>query len=392
MRKIKNYKDFIVESKKELYDIIPKSIIELKDIFKSANFKLYLVGGSVRDFINGEKPKDFDLCTDAKPEEIISLLKDKYKVTLQGEAFGVVVVYTEDQPMGMEIATFRTDQYGDKLGTTRNPEIKFATIEEDVLRRDITYNSLFYDLDKKEIVDLVNGLKDIEDKITRFVGDPNLRIKEDPLRILRVIRFSTRYNFPIVEDNKKAIKDNAHLLSIITKERIWDEIKKGYKQSKSFVSYLELYNELGLWKPIFELSNINEDIIQMSKLELYLSNLFINEDYKKVYDKIVLKYKIDGDVAKIVHVLLWLESTKNMTGDTLISELITIHKRIIATNVDLKIIEEWFIKKGYSDVYFKLLRYVNRVNSQELMSMGYKGKALGDKIKELEINNFKELI
>jgi poly(A) polymerase len=191
VRIIKKYKMFL-ESTKSMLDIIPQSVKDLHKLFAANGKKLYLVGGSVRDFLTGDKPKDFDLATDALPDEVLEILGDKFRTNLQGKAFGVVVVYTKDQPEGMEIATFREDVYDEKLGKTRNPDVKFSTIENDVLRRDLRINGLFYDLDKNEIVDLVGGIDDIKNGVISMIGEPDLRIKEDPLRILRAIRMACR--------------------------------------------------------------------------------------------------------------------------------------------------------------------------------------------------------
>jgi tRNA nucleotidyltransferase/poly(A) polymerase len=127
---------------------VPKSINDLHILFKQYDKKLYLVGGSVRDFLNNVKPKDFDLATNALPNEVIDIIGNKYKTNLQGKSFGVVVVYTDDIPSGIEIATFRSDIYDGRLGKNRNPKVNFTTIEEDVKRRDLTINGLFYDLEK----------------------------------------------------------------------------------------------------------------------------------------------------------------------------------------------------------------------------------------------------
>ena len=174
---------------------IPQDVSDLNKIFNKNGHKLYIVGGAIRDFKTGDTPKDYDLCTDAIPEKVIKMLKPHYRVQLQGEAFGVVVVYTESDPHGMEIATFREDLYDGKLGVTRDPSVNFkgVTIEDDVKRRDLTINGLFFDLETEKIIDLVGGEKDINDKIIRMIGDPELRIKEDPLRILRAIRAACRY-------------------------------------------------------------------------------------------------------------------------------------------------------------------------------------------------------
>ena len=189
--KLKRYTQFL-ESKSDMWDIIPQSVKDLHKLFQSSGKKLYLVGGSVRDFLTGDKPKDFDLATNALPDEVLEIIGDKFRTNLQGKAFGVVVVFTKEVPEGMEIATFREDVYDGKLGKTRNPDVKFTTIEQDVLRRDLRINGLFYDLDKKEIVDLVGGVDDIKNKVKGMIGDPDLRIIEDPLRILRELRMASR--------------------------------------------------------------------------------------------------------------------------------------------------------------------------------------------------------
>ena len=190
--KLKRYNQFLESNSSNMWSIIPDSVKELQLLFKSTGKKLYVVGGAVRDFLTGDTPKDFDLATDALPDEVLEILGKKYRTNLQGRAFGVVVVFTDEVPEGMEIATFRSDIYDGKLGKSRNPDVKFTTIDQDVLRRDLRINGLFYDLDKKEIVDLVGGIDDIKNGVIGMIGDPDLRIKEDPLRILRAIRMACR--------------------------------------------------------------------------------------------------------------------------------------------------------------------------------------------------------
>ncbi len=177
----------------------------------------------------------------------------------------------------MEIATFREDVYGDMLGVSRNPVTKFSTIEKDVERRDLTWNALFYDLEKRKIIDLVNGLEDLKNGITRFVGDPDMRIKEDPLRILRLIRFTSRYGYTIEEKTFKSVEKNKDQLKIIVRERIWDEFYKAYGQVKDFTIYLKYINEFDLWEYIFPGVKINKDIVPCSSIELYLANLLRDE-------------------------------------------------------------------------------------------------------------------
>lgn len=168
---------------------IPKDILAIKDVFKKNGFKLYVVGGAVRDAILGKNPKDYDLVTDAIPDKVEQIMAQAgFKTLPTGKSFGVINVFTNDGEY--EIATFRTD-----IGKGRNPDVKFgATIESDAQRRDLRINALYYDIDKNEIIDLVGGLNDIRDNNIQMVGNPQERFEEDPLRILRFFRFFSRFN------------------------------------------------------------------------------------------------------------------------------------------------------------------------------------------------------
>jgi tRNA nucleotidyltransferase/poly(A) polymerase len=389
---IKKYKLFLETFKIEnMWNVIPQSVKDIHKLFSENGKKLYLVGGSVRDFINNEKPKDFDLATDATPDEVLSMLKNKYKVKLQGEAFGVVVAYTEDQPDGIEIATFREDIYGELLGKTRNPTVKFTTIDKDVQRRDITFNGLFFDLDKREIIDLVGGVDDIKNKIVRMIGDASLRIKEDPLRILRLFRIATRYRFQIDEKTKDAIHEN-HDLSTISRERIWDnsgigEINKAWKQSKDFSEYLNYFTEFDMWDDIFPGSIINKNIGISPYLEVYIANLFVNENTQTLLNKLVQKYKIEVDFARKVVFLIDLINLKSIIDR---EEILIIYKKKEISRVNDDVIKNWYQLNNLNDlIYSKFLDFKPSVSAEELMQKGYKGKDLGDEIKKLETQKFK---
>jgi tRNA nucleotidyltransferase/poly(A) polymerase len=356
-------------------------------LFKKQGKVLHIVGGAVRDFLRNENPKDFDLATDATPEEVIKIIGNRWRISTQGKAFLVVVVYTEDQPNGMEIATFREDVYGDMIGKSRNPETKISTIEKDVCRRDIPYNALFFDIDKKSIIDIVGGIEDIKNKITRFVGDPDMRIKEDPLRILRILRFSARYNFKIEENTKMSIIKNKNLLEIITKERIWEEFVKSYKQT-NFVLYLSYINEFNMWNNIFPGSTINENIQKCSSLELYIANLFKDEEieeFSKTQNKLVQKYLIPIDVARVVVFLISLSSLS-------VENAFDMYKMKERCHVDNRTISEWCVINNLSDdIYKRFIKYKPSVSAENLIKQGFKGKSLGEQIKKLEIEKFKEI-
>ena len=179
----------------------------------------YLAGGCVRDMLRGEIPKDYDIATSALPEQITTIFSKTREV---GVHFGVVIVIKENQ--AFDVATFRNDgSYKDG----RHPEeVTFSTPEEDTARRDFTINGIFFDPISQKYIDFVNGRSDIEKKVVRAIGDPDLRFQEDHLRLLRAVRFAARFNYEIEEKTWKSIKLNASEISKISKERVRDELTK----------------------------------------------------------------------------------------------------------------------------------------------------------------------
>ena len=175
---------------------VPNDIKIIHHIFSDNGFKLFIVGGSIRDALLGKSPKDWDLATDAIPDKVESMMEEAGLRTLAtGKAFGVINVFTDTDEF--EIATFREDIGSDG----RRPDsVKFTTIEGDVLRRDLTINALFFDLDTSEIVDMVGGVEDLKKGIIRTVGDAAERFEEDRLRILRAIRFVSRFDGVLSKD------------------------------------------------------------------------------------------------------------------------------------------------------------------------------------------------
>jgi tRNA nucleotidyltransferase/poly(A) polymerase len=388
--KLKRYNQFL-ESKSDMWDIIPQSVKELHTLFQSAGKKLYLVGGSVRDFLTGDKPKDFDLATDALPDEVLDIVGDKFRTNLQGKAFGVVVVYTKEVPEGMEIATFRED-----VSKGRNPEVKLGvTIEDDVKRRDLTYNSLFYDLDTRQIVDLVGGKEDLQSGITRMVGDPIERFDEDSLRILRAFRFASRYEHPLHKDTESAIEKRKQLQNIdpetgemkrISQERVWEEMKKAWKQAKDYRYYLSFFTKFDMWDEVFPGANINTNLVDSKDFIVVIANLFKNESTLGLTDKLAQEYKIELETATKVTFLISLLNFK-------VEDVFDIYKKRQQCAITDATILEWLKVKGIdTDTLVKFVEYRPSVSAQELMSQGFKGKALGDEIKRLEVEKFKETL
>ena len=388
--KLKRYTQFL-ESKSDMWDIIPQSVKELHELFQSSGKKLYLVGGSVRDFLTGDKPKDFDLATDALPDEVLEIVGKKFRTNLQGKAFGVVVVFTDEVPEGMEIATFRED-----VSKGRNPEVKLGvTIEDDVKRRDLTYNSLFYDLDTRQIVDLVGGKEDLQSGITRMVGDPIERFDEDSLRILRAFRFASRYEHPLHKDTEKAIEKRKQLQNIdpetgemkrISQERVWEEMKKAWKQAKDYRYYLNFFTKFDMWDEVFPGANINTDLVDSKDFVVVIANLFKNESTLGLADKLAQEYKIELETATKVTFLISLLSFK-------VEDVFDIYKKRQQCAITDQTILEWLKVEGIdTDTLIKFVEYKPSVSAQELMSQGFKGKDLGDEIKRLEIEKFKQML
>lgn len=188
-----------------------------------AGFSAYVVGGCVRDYFLGNQTSDTDITTSAKPCEVKKILADKnIKVVETGLKHGTVTAVIDKTPL--EITTFRADgEYRD----SRHPQsVEFVDdVEQDLKRRDFTVNAMAYN-DERGLVDLFGGREDIENRIIRTVGEPDVRFKEDALRIMRALRFSSVLGFEIEEKTKKSIFDNMYLLENISAERIFSELSK----------------------------------------------------------------------------------------------------------------------------------------------------------------------
>lgn len=203
---------------------IDPQALKLVKKLQSHQHTTYLVGGCVRDLLIGLPPKDFDIATSAHPETVNQIIRPSYII---GRRFQLVLV--KRFGVQYEISTFRaaqqtpSDEVTESLITNDNT---FGTPEEDALRRDFTINSFFYDPVKSELIDYCNGLADIEDRIIRMIGDPLLRIQEDPLRMLRAIRFAHKSNFAIEESLRNAIAQLADHLHHAVLPRRREELLK----------------------------------------------------------------------------------------------------------------------------------------------------------------------
>ena len=207
---------------------ISKFAISIVKDLKDKNFQAYLVGGCVRDLLCGIEPKDFDIATNATPEQIRKTFKASRII---GKRFKLVHVFNRSELI--EVATFRSGEDSSNKGslvTDHSGKIIrdniWGTLEEDTFRRDFTVNALYYCPITQKIEDHNDGMRHIHEKVIVSIGDPQKRFSEDPVRSLRAIRFSNKLKFKIDSDIKKAIYDKGHLLSNISNARLFDEFCK----------------------------------------------------------------------------------------------------------------------------------------------------------------------
>jgi poly(A) polymerase len=184
---------------------------------RSAGHRALLAGGCVRDLILNHTPKDYDIATDAEPDAVSNLFETSVPI---GAAFGVQLVVVPEGKF--EVATFRQD--GPYLDGRHPAKVTFTDEKHDALRRDFTINALFYDPEKDEILDYVDGRADIEAKVVRAVGDPEARFAEDYLRMLRAVRFAARLDYTIDESTLGAIRELAPNIHKTSAERVRDEL------------------------------------------------------------------------------------------------------------------------------------------------------------------------
>jgi poly(A) polymerase len=213
-----------------------------------AGYKAYIVGGGVRDLLLGKKPKDFDISTDATPKEVRNLFRN---CRIIGRRFKLAHVYFA-QGKTLEVSTFRDSIEWSEPSDTENAEGGpvesdniYGTEATDAVRRDLTINGLFLDVSTMEIIDYVGGMRDLKEGVIRVIGDPELRFKEDPVRMIRVVRHSARNGFRIERSCWESIVANASRITQSSQVRVFDELKKDLT-SGCFLTILSLLADTGL--------------------------------------------------------------------------------------------------------------------------------------------------
>jgi len=234
--------------------VIPKehissSALRVLSGLQDAGFIAYLVGGGVRDLLVGKIPKDFDVATDASPEQVRRIFRNSRII---GRRFLIVHVFYHQEII--EVSTFRAQINQPVMAADPHLEAAnnvFGTIEEDAWRRDFTVNSLYYNPDKRTVVDYTGGIDDLEKKLIRIIGDPAQRFHEDPVRLLRAIRLSAKLQFQIHADTEDQLRQLPNLLQHVAKSRLFDEMLKLFFTGHAQSTYLRLseYNYLAALFP-----------------------------------------------------------------------------------------------------------------------------------------------
>ena len=202
----------------QLASKVPEEVKTICKTLKTNGFEAYCVGGAVRDILLGKDPKDWDIASNAKPDDVISLFE---KVIPTGIAHGTVTVMVNG--VGYEITTYRGE--GEYSDGRRPDEVFFVnSIQEDLKRRDFTINAMAYDPIENKLVDPFGGAIDLKNKKIKAVGDPNKRFEEDSLRTMRAARFVSKLGFTLDEETQNAIANHSELLLTLSKERVRDEL------------------------------------------------------------------------------------------------------------------------------------------------------------------------
>lgn len=258
---------------------IPKEVRSVALTLQSAGFSAYLVGGAVRDYILSRKPVDFDITTDATPEEIISL----FPKTFYENSFGTVGVVTCGEEMGIvcdevevqvvEVTPYRKE--AEYLDGRHPSSVSFSNeLREDLVRRDFTINAMAYDISTSLLVDMYEGVRDIHNKLIRAVGNPYERFTEDYLRVMRAVRFATVLGYEIEKETESALIASVHGMSRVSSERIRDEFVKILMSDnpKRGIELLHKYNLLRFVVPELE-SGIDIQQNQAHSFDVWEHNL-----------------------------------------------------------------------------------------------------------------------
>lgn len=409
------------------------------ETLKSCGFEAFLIGGSVRDFIMGMPIGDIDVTTNATPEQVKDTFVD-FRVIETGIKHGTVTVLIENEPV--EITTYRCEStYSDN----RHPDsVTFSTsLADDVVRRDFTMNGIAYGFDSG-FCDLVGGIEDINNKIIRCIGDPEERFHEDALRILRAMRFSAVLDFRIEENTKKAVHNCRELLKNISAERIREELIKLVCGKNAYNVLQEFSDVIGVFIPelldcvnflqynhhhIYDVYTHSLKALECSRPDPVIRMSLLLHDIGKpltahfdekgerhfyghpkksaeLAEKILMRLRFDNDTKNKIVTLVRFHDSPVMVEQSVAPDRKRI-KRIMSQIGEELIYDLIEIKKCdnsaqdprfyrgdefYNEIYRMIDEIISEkecfsikdlnINGNDLIRLGYKGKQIGDKLKE----------
>lgn len=258
----------VVESKQHTITNSNISVNALKVLkrLRDSGFRAYLVGGSVRDLLLGGDPKDFDIATDALPEDVRSLFRNSRII---GKRFRINHIRFAGEII--EVATFRAnhDKHSHRhnhsdTGMILNDNV-YGSFEEDVTRRDFTVNALYYEAEHGDLLDYENGLADIQAKTLRLIGDPETRFREDPVRMLRAIRFAAKLHFIIDDSTAEPIRKLGFLIRDVPTARLFEEVLKLFMSGYAVRSY-NLLKDFGMLAWLFPDTDLSLEVARTNRL------------------------------------------------------------------------------------------------------------------------------
>ncbi|AGF47842.1 poly(A) polymerase [Candidatus Kinetoplastibacterium crithidii TCC036E] len=372
-------------------DNISTNAIKVCETLQKAGFVSYIVGGAIRDLIVGLKPKDFDIATNASPEEVRSLFRRAYII---GKRFRIVHVIMGKELI--EISTFRSpplekDEFGRIL-----KDNSFGSHQEDASRRDFTINSLYYNPMKQEIIDYYSGLKDLKYKRIRIIGNAGERYREDPVRMLRAIRLSTKINGTLEKNTNIEIDALKDLIVNIPQARLFDEIIKILTCGNSFSCLEQLHAKNILHNLIPSLNKTFTNKKDINFLKIALNNT----DYRLSTNKSI-------SPGFLLAIILW-EPTKSLWKELLSkqnnsflsmdqasekilleqSKTLKIHKRITIDAKDIWLMQAKLEAKNIKN-YYKIIEHAKFRAAFDFMQLRAESKEIDNGLSNWWVDFYK---
>jgi len=339
---------------------ISKNALKVVHKLNDSGFEAYFVGGCVRDLLLNLRPKDFDIATNALPEQVKKLFRNS---RLVGRRFRLAHVYFGREII--EVATFRGKVLGHHTGMIMHDNV-YGTLEEDAWRRDFTINALYYDIKNQSFIDYVGGLKDLDEKIIRVIGDPEKRYHEDPVRMLRALRLSAKLGFALDAEAIKPISHLAGLLQNIPAARIFEETLKWFLGGNSFAAF-KLLRQYGLFAVLFLQTEATLSGGEEGIPFAFLSQGFINSDKRLAEEKSL-------NPAFLFAVLLWWPLQKNMEqcqqkGYKLFPSVYLATKEVLSKQIKYMVIPRYLLHtiKEIWLLQFRFLYCVDQKKTKKLL-------------------------